>query len=526
MKRIYYYLLLLVIVCSVFGNTIYNGFVWDDFHFLVNNKTYVDFKLDRIWLSLANGVEYLPIRDMSYALDYALWGNNAMGFHITNVVLYAVTVLIVYAFIRRLLVFYRVDQITIINNSELLPLLAAAMFAVHPLHSEVVSFITCRNALLSTLFFMVSCYGNILFLDSKSSKRKVYFVVGFLSFAVSIFSKVTSITLPFIILLLNLQRYKHNKIKAIVYAIPYGLVSIAAFFFHKFIAQQSYIIPNLPTKIDIDFILSKISVASQIPWFYLNKLIIPIELSVEYDTRFTESILSIMALGGLLLVVMAIYLAVRCYRNTPLVSFWISWYFATLIPVLNIFSTHPVVADRYAYLPSLAFCCLLAGFILSINNSKTRVVVGLGIVLLWSGLSMNRNLVWESNKTLWENTVRVSPMSTNAHTHIGRIYFLEGNYSQAFDHLDTARRLDYRSPEYDFFTGYLYFVRQDFSGAINCFKRALTRNPKFIEALYYLGSAYESTGEKYMAADYYRMALQSPEPDIVGLKPLARGKVQ
>lgn len=526
MNKTYYYLLLLVIVCSVFGNTIYNGFVWDDFLFLVNNNTYIDFKLDRIWLSLANGVEYLPIRDMSYALDYTLWGNSAMGFHITNVVLFAVTVLIVYAFVRRLLVFYCVDQATKINSSELLALLAATMFAVHPLHSEVVSFITCRNALLSTLFFMVSCYVNILFLDSKSSKRKIYFVVGFLSFVISIFSKVTSITLPFIVLLLNIQRYKHDKIKAIVYAIPYGLVSIAAFFFHKFIAQQSHIIPSLPTKIDIDFVLSKIAVASQIPWFYLNKLVIPIELSVEYDTRFTESILSIKALGGLLLVVVTIYLAVRCKRNTPLVSFWVSWYFVTLIPVLNIFSTHPVVADRYAYLPSLAFCCLLASFILSINNSKTRMVVYLGIVLLWSGLSMNRNLVWESNKTLWENTVRISPGSTNANVHVGRIYFLEGKFAQAFDHLDTARRLNYSSPEYDFYTGYLYFVRQDFSGAINCFKRALTRDPNFIEALYYLGSAYESTGDKNMATDYYRMALRSPEPDIMGLKPLANSKVQ
>jgi protein O-mannosyl-transferase len=526
MKRRYSYIILPIIVCAVFGNTIFNDFVWDDFFFLVNNKTYVDFKLDRIWLSLANGVEYLPIRDMSYALDYALWGNNAMGFHITNVLLYAVTVLVIYAFVGRLLVFYRDDQITINNKSDLFPLLVAAIFAVHPLHSEIVSFITCRNALLSTLFFIGSCYFNILFLDSNSSKRKICYAAGILSFIVSIFSKVTSITLPIIVLLLNVYRYKHNKAKAIAYAIPYGLVSIAAFFFHKFVAQQSYVLSNHPTKIDIDFVLTKIAVALQIPWFYLGKLLVPGGLSVEYDTQFAGSIMSFKALGGVLLVIAAICLAVRCRRNNPLVSFWISWFFVTLIPVLNLFSTHPVVADRYAYLPSLAFFCLLAGLILSMKNTKISLVIGLGILLLWSGLSMKRNLVWESNKTLWENTVRVSPGSLSANVHIGRIYFLEGNYDQAFNHLDTARRLDYRSPEYDFFTGYLYLVRQDFRGAINWFNRSLTRDPNFIEALYYMGSAYEATGEKNIAAGYYRMAVHSPEPDIMGLKPLAREKVQ
>src|SRR5512138_3095470 len=100
MKSRYLCLILFLLVCAVFGNSLLNGFVWDDYFYMVNNRVYVDFDLARIWLSLANGVEYLPVRDMSYALDYAIWGNNPLGFHLANVVLYGITTVIFYRFVQ------------------------------------------------------------------------------------------------------------------------------------------------------------------------------------------------------------------------------------------------------------------------------------------------------------------------------------------------------------------------------------------------------------------------------------------
>ncbi|HZV80792.1 MAG TPA: tetratricopeptide repeat protein [Geobacteraceae bacterium] len=517
--------ILSLLVCAVFGNSLLNGFVWDDYFYLVNNSTYVDFRLDRIWLSLANGVEYLPVRDMSYALDYAIWGNNPRGFHLTNIVLYALSVMAVYGLVCKLRVFYDAGEGEGNSASAWVPLLAAVFFAVHPLHSEIASFITCRNAILSTLFFILSCYCHILFLDGKGLRRKLYYAAGFACFAVSLLAKVTSITLPLIVLLLTFRRYGENVRKAVGYAIPHGLLAIAAFSLHTFIAQKSYVFSPHAAKVDAGYLLSKLAVALQIPWFYVGKLLVPLGLSVEYDTQFADSIISIKATGGLLLIAGAICLAVKWRKKYPLRSFCLCWYFVTLIPVLNIFPTHPVVADRYAYLPSFALCCLLASLVLQRGNTKAAVAVSLALVISWSGLSMQRNMVWKSNTTLWENTVKTSPGSENANTHMGRIYFLEGKYDQAFYFLDRARRLNFRSPDYDFFCGNLAFIRGDFRGAITQFNRALTRNPQFIEALYYQGSAHEAIGENAIAADYYRMTLESPEPDIMGLKPLAREKV-
>jgi tetratricopeptide (TPR) repeat protein len=524
MKSRSHCLILSLLVCAVFGNSLLNGFVWDDYFYLVNNRVYADFNLARIWLSLANGVEYLPVRDMSYALDYAIWGNNPLGFHLTNVVLYGITTVTCYWFVRALVDFFEGERTNGQENGDLFPFLAAALFAIHPLHSEIVSFITCRNALLSTLLFVVACYANLLFLREQGSRAKACYAAGLGCFVLSLLAKATSITLPFVLLLLYRHRYKNDGAKAVILAIPYVGLSVAALYLHTAIARQSYIFAS-HNKTDAHAILAKIAVAVQIPWFYLQKLLLPVGLSVEYDTRFAESMVDARVILCLALLGVAISLAVRWRNSKPFESFCLGWYFITLIPVANLFSTHPVVADRYVYLPSWAFFCVLAGLLLKSGKRKASLGVAVGLILLWGGLSVMRNMVWQSNKTLWEDTVRVSPGSTEANVHIGRICFIEGKYEQAFGYFDTARRLNFGSPEYDYFRGYLALVRQDYREATVWFGRSLARDPQFIEALYAQGKAYEGMGAHDLALEYYRRVLQSPEPDIVGLKPLAQRKM-
>jgi protein O-mannosyl-transferase len=524
-RRIFHHGLLFAMVLLVYGNTLSCGFVWDDLIFLVNNKVYVDFDLKRILFSLANGVEYLPVRDVSYALDYALWGNSAAGFHGTNLLLYWLTVAAVYIFTDKL-----TKQLVVAgtvsprNDSTLIPLLTAAFFAAHPIHSEIASFITCRNAIISALFFMASCCAYLLACKDKDALDIRYYVVAVVCFMLSLLAKATGITLPLVILLIGYCACGKEIRKLLVHSLPFFVVSAAAFFFFKSIARQSYILRSDNVTSPADFITSKIAVAVQIALFYLKKFFLPIALSAEYDTHFDGSLLGTATLVSLAALLALAVVAVRCRKNHPEFSLCTGWFLATLIPVSNIFSTHPIVADRYAFLPSFAFCYFLAAALVKAGGPKgigPKILLGAAAILLWGALANNRNTVWQSNKTLWEATVKTSPGSENANAHLGRIYFIEGNYEKAFHYLGAARTLNFRSPEYDFFQGYLLFVRQDFAQAMRCFNQSLTRNGDFIEALYFMGSAHEAAGNGQLAAEYYRRVLRSPEPDMASLKPLA-----
>ena len=147
------------------------------------------------------------------------------------------------------------------------------------------------------------------------------------------------------------------------------------------------------------------------------------------------------------------------------------------------------------------------------------------IVLLagwWGELAIKQNTIWKSDKTLWEQTIRVSPGAIKAYTNLGRIYFFEGYYDQAFSLFDKARHILFTDPHYDFFEGFLYFVRQDTANAIHSYNKALARDPEFIEALYQMGLLYEDLGNKKEAAAYFQKALLSSEGDVGRFKALAK----
>ncbi len=102
-RRSLHLVIILVCVASVFGSATGFDFVWDDRILLLGQDAYETFDLRRIFFSLANRVEYLPVRDLSYALDYALWGENPFGFHLTNLLLYLLNTACVYSITRQLM---------------------------------------------------------------------------------------------------------------------------------------------------------------------------------------------------------------------------------------------------------------------------------------------------------------------------------------------------------------------------------------------------------------------------------------
>src|SRR5512143_3247937 len=82
------HLVLLFIVTAVYSHCVKNGFVWDDRIFLIGNSVYKNFDMSHILFARANGVEYLPVRDLTYAIDYAFWGENPFAFHVTNLIIF------------------------------------------------------------------------------------------------------------------------------------------------------------------------------------------------------------------------------------------------------------------------------------------------------------------------------------------------------------------------------------------------------------------------------------------------------
>ena len=145
--------ILVLAVFLLYAVTLGHGFVWDDHVYVVGNKAYQDFDLPKIFSSLANRVEYLPLRDLTLAIDYRFWGESPFGFHLTNILLFTCNILLIYLFAAELP--FAGDDIEARKRAAFL---TALFFGLHPLISESVNLIAFRNVLLSGAAFFLAAY--------------------------------------------------------------------------------------------------------------------------------------------------------------------------------------------------------------------------------------------------------------------------------------------------------------------------------------------------------------------------------
>src|SRR5438094_8821713 len=173
---------LVVIVFLCYVNTLGNEFVFYDLLLVLANKRIRSINLGLLLNS------YRPIRDISYAIDYALWGERPFGYHLTNLVIHAANLLLVFALIRRF------------TESLVTATLAALIFAVHPIQTDAVTYISGRRDLLFTFFYLLAFHSYLTYYRKRwSLQALVYFVLFFLLWALSLLSKEMAASLPILI---------------------------------------------------------------------------------------------------------------------------------------------------------------------------------------------------------------------------------------------------------------------------------------------------------------------------------------
>jgi tetratricopeptide (TPR) repeat protein len=497
-----------IAVFAVFGRCLLNGFVWDDVALLVNNPVYRNFDLRRMLFSLGNGVEYLPVRDISFALDWLLWGGNPVGFHLTNLLLYWANGITLFFLIRN--VVHRLPSTAHKDFAEPAAVVTTLLFMLHPLHVEAVCFITCRNVLLSGLFTFISILLFLRFTSVDSRKPLLYAAsLGF--FILALFSKATAIILPLLLLATILVSSRNKRTEQALWTLPFFAIAGGVFFLFRAIGRAS----NLIQPATHSNAAETAAIALQIPWFYLKKLLLPLGLSSEYAETFSKypsSTPVIFALLGLVALAATCWAVRKRYPAAPLAFLW---FMAALLPVMHFFPTYPVVADRYAYLPTLGFC-MIAGVALSRALRGPVLVVVIAVLFTWGTLSYLRVPVWRSEKALWEDVIQKYPRHVKAYNSLGALYFQEGNFKRAFGLFQTAQEIDPSSPMYDYSLGFLQYKRGNYRDALELLQLALTRNDHFIMALYDLGMTYEKLGEREKAIDAFRRVLGSTDSDPLG----------
>lgn len=493
-KKLIPYTVLASVTISVYLFTLPYSFTYDDHHYIEESR-YI-----KSWAALASifntgyaavSPEDLdltrPLMPVSLALDYSVWGLNPAGFRLTNILLHALNSVLVYILASSLL------------TNRWSCFLSALIFAVHPIHVEAVVGITFREDLLVTFFYLSAL---LLYIKSAEGSKFLYYLFSLAFFILALLSKEMAVTFPFVLLLCNyyiLKREdggKASRFLKISYWLPIPLYLLFLYsIYSKLPLPQS---GSGGISGAIFPVLKMIATSAGL-------LLFPFNLHVDYDLH--VALFDPGLLTGVIIILGAGWYLING-KNRGL-SFCIAFFFVTLIPVMNIIPTFRLVADRFLYLPSVAFSLLAGIVIMHIGQrDRFRLVISAALILLLGVVAVKRGTVWENDLTLWSDVMKKSPGSVRAYAAVGAYYLKEGKDDEAMAMFQKTISL---RPDYDkgyYNLGVLYLRKEYYDAAITSLSRAVELNPEYGKAYFQLGLAYANGGQYDKAVPAYEKAIK------------------
>jgi protein O-mannosyl-transferase len=505
---------LLLLVLVAYANALLGGFVYDD-HSLVLNNPYVHTfgYLRQIFttsMSSFAGViptsnYYRPLVSLSYLLAYKFFGPLAYGFHLVNVLIHAGCVCILFVLTLR------------IFSHRSLALLAAALFAVHPIHSEAVSWISGLPELEYSFFYLLAF---LLFVEmgrAEGSNSRWNEVGAIGAFVAALLAKEQALTFPILATV-----YEHffrqgneggTRLSKVRRYAPLWLVAAGYLLLRTQALGSIAPHPQRPHLGAGGVFLSGVALLGE----YLWKLAWPVRLSAYYTFHEAKGWLEPRVLVGFAALLLCVVLFAVLWRRARSASFGIAWMLVTLLPVLNArWMSSSVFGERYLYLPSVGLCWILAWACVRIwhQDGKHReitrvfVVVTLATVLsLWSLRTMQRNREWRTDISLYTATLAEFPDALLIRNNLGMVFWTRGDNPAAEREWLRVLESDPGNPTDLTDLGMLYAREKRFGLAETYLLRALEAAPRFASAHLVLGEVYAQEGATTKAEEDFRAAI-------------------
>jgi hypothetical protein len=394
---------------------------FDDDAFILDNPLTHVLTWSNAWACVTRSYmyDYLPLPMLSYLAEYALWGTTPAGYHAVNLALHIVTSLLVCALATRLL-------------GRSAGLFAGLVFAVHPVQVGPVSIIAQRKTILATAFVVASL---IAYDGFRHGRRRAYWFAVFL-YACACGSKSSVVTFP---LLLLAYDYWFGGRVVFTDAWPFAALAVA----RVVIGIQSTLGTAIVKGPHGGTYLTNWLAMSRVLWEYLDALLLPLNLAPSYYYARAGVFGSLYWLAAAALPLTALAV-VRWRRRLPLTCFFLTWFFASLLPVSNLVPIAVLRNDSYLYLPMVGFALWAgAGCARAAANPRRWVrPLPYAAIALLIILSHRYSAVWHDDVTAWRRVVERNPWSANARALLAVAYEHAGALDSAREAARQALQVD------------------------------------------------------------------------------------
>ena len=419
-------------VIVAYGPALRAGFIWDDDGYVTENQTLLNLEgLAQIWLEPRSLPQYYPLVHTSYWIEYRLWRLEPAGYHAVNVSLHLLVALLLWRVLLRLGVPG--------------PRLAAALFALHPVHVESVAWVTERKNVLSGLFYLSAALVYLRFdpPGDEDCRRNPWLYVGAaLLFLLALLSKSVTATLP---AALGVVYWWHRGTLSLRTAwplLPLLLLGAASGLYTASLEVSQVGAAGAEWSLPL---VERALVAGRAIVFYASKLILPWPLSFNYPRwaidgsapwqyAFPVAVLSLS---------LTLFLARKRIGRGPLAA--LLFFAVTLFPALGFLNVYPHryswVADHFQYLASIGPIALGAAGLALAARALPWPAQAAGLTLLlgtYAMLTFQQSGHYRDPETLWRATLAHNPSSFLAQSNLGNVLLRRGEIVEALPHYRAA----------------------------------------------------------------------------------------
>lgn len=517
-KNIYNYLILIACVIAVYYNSLGNSFVFDDESVILGDQSLTTMSSIPKYFTGEEGFHkvigkyYRPIVSTSYNIDYALWELDPFGFHLTNLLIHLIATLILFRVLQVL--FYKYKY------CNLAALLGTLIFALHPIHTEAVSWVSGRTDSFVTVFFFAAFLYYLKFINFDNSNKQPepkYLTFALIFYGLGLLTKEMMITFPAVIILFDFI-YRQLSFKQVLSNFKSYIYFIALTIVYLIV--RYFALANVPDRLNYmyfindDFVTVAGTMLKTVP-IYFKLLFFPYPLLYHYNGFLSDvqSFSEVNVLLSIAFVIILIIAAFILYKRSPEISFCITFFIITLLPVMNIIPTMNLMAERFLYLTSFCVSILIAYLIakyITNQNKNAFVVTVLILCGVYFYLTYQRNSDWKDNDTLYSTAEGMdgSVLLVNS----GNMFANRKQYDEAEKRYRRAIEIRDNSVLAHHNLGLIYLLRNQLDSAEMEIRKGMSIDSLAPDGYFQLAQIYRMQGENGKAIEQLTK-LQNISPD-------------
>jgi len=514
-NKTFHIFFIFILVFISYANIFQNQFVLDDYDFIV------DWPLIRDWNNFPNffinytpppGEEgiYSPLKTVFHALNYHMFELKPLGYHMVSLLIHFCGIFFVY------------EICLLLTTNALAAFISALLFGLHPVQVEAITYMTASIDMIGIVFLFVAFYCYIKFRGYQGAPDSRMYFMSLIFALFAIFTHELAISLPVLFVWYDfcfgrgLISWRKAALRVLPFFVIVGVYVLCKYLVLGSIARGTYLFDNF-------YLTMLVMIKAWMKYVFI--CVAPIVLTYNHKIAqgissfdfedfdrvavLTQSPFDPQVILALALMSGIFYYAWKHYRDKPLITFCIGWFFISLLPVSNIIPSNVFFGERYLY-PGLLGFCLLCGLGIGhlyrregswkwVSFSSMAVVLVLLLTVYYSLRTWVRNKDWRNEVSFVGSAVNANPQSGLLRADLGLAYIGDGQISRALGSLEESlkRRPDY-APTY-FLMAEAYVQSDRRPKAIEALKQAISLDEDFGEAHYNLAGLYAVEGMKNKA---------------------------